>query len=406
MRMRSGTQLRVAMLSLHSCPLGQPGTKDAGGMSVYIQQISRRLGARGIAVDIFTTHHQQESQDVMTPAENVRLIHLPLEWPHEAGKLGLYPYIQDLACAANDFKEKEGLAYHIVHSHYWLSCLAGRHLSGWWNIPHVVMLHTSARGKNRALGSEIEPQLREVGEKEALASASLVIAATDRENRDLADLYDVPSGKIAVIPCGVDLEMFHPVSRNEARSILGMDSATILLYVGRLETEKGIGLFMEAVSLMRNGRNLQVLIVGGGKGEEDKINSLRQKSHELGIDDLTHFQYAVAQSKLPLYYSAADLCVLPSRYETFGLVALEALACGTPVIASKVGVMAEAINTPAGILLDEPSPASLASTITGLLEDNASLKMMASQSRKAVVNLSWDRAAEKIIAEYKKLANF
>ncbi len=401
--MNSVSNFRVAMLSLHSCPMGRPGTKDTGGMSVYVQQISRRLGEMGIAVDIFTTHYHPEGQPVIALGDKVRLIHLPLEWPQETGKLGLFPYIQDLACMVNDFKKKNGLTYNLVHSHYWLSSLAGKYLSEWWNIPHIVMLHTSARAKNRALGAEIEPPLREEGEKDALASADLIIASTEKERRDLIDLYNAPADKIAVISCGVDMEMFHPLSKNKARSILGMDSAKILLYVGRIEAEKGIDLLIEAASLIDSSHNIEVRIVGGGKEEKDKIDSLKQQCRKLGIDRLTHFQEAVAQSELPLYYSAADLCVLPSRYETFGLVALEALACGTPVIASKTGGMAEVIKTQAGILLEEPSPARLASIISEVLNDAALLNGMAAHARESVLNLSWDMTVKNIAAEYERL---
>lgn len=358
----------------------------------------------GIAVDIFTTHYLPEVQPVMDLSDKVRLIHLPLELPQETGKLGLFPYIQDLACAVNDFKNKNSLSYNLVHSHYWLSSLAGKHLSRWWDVPHIVMLHTSARAKNRALGAEIESQLREEGEREALASSSLIIAATEKEKRDLIDLYNAPADKIAVIPCGVDMEMFHPLPKDEARSMLGMDSARILLYVGRIEAEKGIEILIEAASLIKKSLKIEVRIVGGGKEERDKIDSLREQSRQLGIGHLTHFQEAVPQSELPLYYSAADLCVLPSRYETFGLVALEALACGTPVIASKTGVMAELIKTQAGILLEEPSPANLASIISGVLDDGTLLKGMASNARQAVLNLGWDLVVKRIMEEYRGLA--
>ncbi len=357
----------------------------------------------GIAVDIFTTHYHPEGPPVMQLGDKVRLIHLPLEWPQETGKLGLFPHLRDLACSINDFKKKNNLFYNLVHSHYWLSSLSGKHLSQWWHVPHVVMLHTSARAKNMALGTEVEPQLREEGEREALASSSLIVAATEKEKRDLAEFYGAPVDRIAVIPCGVDMEMFHPVPKKVARTILGMDSARILLYVGRIEAEKGIELLIEAASMIKNGRKIEVRIGGGGKEERDKVNSLRQQCGSLGVYHLTYVQEAVPQSDLPLYYSAADLCVLPSRYETFGLVALEALACGTPVIASKVGVMAEVIKTRAGLLLEEHSSARLASILSGVLDDGDLLKEMAARARESVLNLGWDMVVKKIADEYRRL---
>lgn len=397
------SDLRVAMLSLHSCPLGRPGTKDTGGMSVYIQQTSRQLEALGISVDIFTTHYPPEGQLVMSLGEKVRLIHLPLDWQQEAGKLGLFPHIRDLACKVNDFKNKNGLSYDLVHSHYWLSGLAGKYLSRWWKVPLIAMLHTSARAKNRAMGAEIEPHLREEGEREVLASSDLIIASTEKEKQDLVELYSAPGDKIAVIPSGVDMEMFHPLPKDKARSILCMDSAKVLLYVGRIEAEKGIELLIEAASLIKTGHKIEVHIVGGGKEEKEKIDSLKQQCRKLGIGPISHFQEAVDQGRLPLYYSAADLCVLPSRYETFSLVALEALACGIPVIASKVGIMAETIKTHAGILLEEPSAEKLASILCRVLDDSELLKEMAACAREAVQNLSWDMTVKKTVDAYRSL---
>lgn len=390
------------MLSLHSCPLGRPGTKDTGGMSVYLQQISRCLGELGIAVDIFTSNHQPESPSCMLLGDKVRLIHLPIKSHRENGKLGLFPHLKELASGIHDFKRENGLNYNLIHSHYWLSCLAGKLLSEWWNLPHMIMLHTSALAKNKALGDEVEPALRAEGEKEVLDSSSLIVTATERERQDLIELYDAPSDKITVIPCGVDLEMFHPLPKERARSILGLDSSHILLYVGRIEAEKGIEILLEATSLIKRD-DIEVFVIGGGHEDRDKIDSLRRCSHKLGIEKWTHFQDAVNQSRLPLYYSAADLCVLPSRYETFGMVALEALACNTPVIASKAGVLAELIKNDAAIVLDELSPFRLASILDRVLEDKALIKRMVDKARPAVLNLSWEQAARKIAGEYERL---
>lgn len=396
-------ELRVAMLSLHSCPLGKPGTRDTGGMSVYVRQVSRCLGKLGIAVDVFTSHPHPELPPVVELGENTRLIHLPSEQFQESGKMGLFPHLADLACAAHTFGKEQSLEYHLVHSHYWLSGCAGQILADWWKVPHVVMLHTSARAKNRALKAEVEPELRSESEEKLLASASLIIAATAHEKNDLVDLYGAPKEKITVIPCGVDLEMFRPLPREQARSRLGLASKRIVLYVGRIEVEKGIALLLEATAILSEEDRPSVIIVGEEEGDADEVDRLRLLSERLGLARHIEFRKAVEQQELPLYYSAADLCVFPSHYETFGLTAVEALACGTPVITSPVGVMAEA-NRPAGVvLLKERSSAVLGALLYRMLKDSDLLARMAKDARSSVQDLSWPLVAEKVAARYRTL---
>jgi D-inositol-3-phosphate glycosyltransferase len=390
------------VLSLHSCPLGRPGTRDTGGMSIYVKQVSLHLGQKGIAVDVFTSHQEPEGPEPMELGENVRLIHLPSEAPQPGGKLGLYPHLSDLACAAHTFGREAGLQYDLVHSHYWLSGLAGQVLAGWWKVPHITMLHTSARAKNRALGSEVETELRSESEREILSTADLIVAATRKEERDLVELYDATPAKIAVIPCGVDMEMFQPHPKNWARSTLGLNASRIILYVGRLEPEKGLDLLLDAVALMKDRGGLTVLILGGGDQDGEEKERLGKRCHELGISENVRPHDAVEHRQMPIYYSAADICVLPSCYETFGLATLEAMACGIPVIAGRVGVMAELAGDDGTIVLEERSPENLAAILSNALRDTVFLENMAARTRHSVMEMSWKSVSDRLVLEYER----
>jgi D-inositol-3-phosphate glycosyltransferase len=340
----------------------------------------------------------------MELGEKVRLIHLPLESREPGVKLGLFSHLSDLACAIHAFADERGIQYNLIHSHYWLSSMAGKTLAEWWGVQHMTMLHTSAHAKNRALGAEVETELRAESEREVLSSVASIVAATKKEKQDLVELYDAIPDRIVVIPCGVDLEMFQPHPKDRARSILGLNAMRIVLYAGRLEAEKGIELLLEAIALMRVEENVLAMVVGGGTEDKEEKGRLHQRCRELGISEKIRFQDAVDQDELPLYYSAADICVLPSYYETFGLTAIEALACGTPVVACRVGVMADGGNkNKSVIMLDERSPATLATLLDQVLEDSTLLRRMAARARPSVLGMSWASVAERIAAEYERL---
>ncbi|MDP2718355.1 MAG: glycosyltransferase [Dehalococcoidia bacterium] len=424
---------RVAMLCLHSCPLDVPGTRDSGGMNVYVEQLAKNLGKLGIHVDIFTRRHQPAvphfddfmrditSKQRFTPArrpkqngegcngrfnhgiiklgEGVRLIHLPVE--HDGGKLELYNYLPDFYSAICHFAEKEETAYRIVHSHYWLSGAVGQMLAGRWQVPHVVMFHTSARAKNRYLDNSTEPQLRADMEEQILSSADLVVASTGREKADLMELYGTEAEKIRVIPCGVDMKLFRPRDRLQARKVLGLNGIPIILYVGRIENGKGIELLIDSLPLMSSHERSQLLLVGGGASNEKEIESIYMQSKRLGVDGRVSFCGTVNQKQLPLYYAAADVCVLPSQYETFGMVPLEALACGTPVIAPKVGAMEDIIQPDInGLLLGERSPSQLADALSILLGSKTSRQSLSSFCRSTAGEFNWPVIAGKMAGEY------
>ncbi|MBI4288653.1 MAG: glycosyltransferase [Chloroflexi bacterium] len=395
--------LRVAMLSVHSCPLGRPGTRDTGGMSIYVQNVARDLGQLGIAVDVFTRRHQPGSADVVGLGERARLIHLPLGG--NPSKTDMFPYLPEFAEAVDRFRDAEGIGYDIVHSHYWLSGWVGMALAEQWQVPHVTMLHTSARGKERRLGYTAEPGLRAVTEQQVLSLADLVVASTDAEKQDLAELYGVEPSKTAVIPCGVDLETFRPLPKAWARRAVGLNGLPVVLYVGRLGGEKGVHQLLEATAIVSEQRPVHLMIVGGDDSEPEELTELYGLSHSLGIESMVRFHRAIDQDELPLYYSSADVMVLPSRYETFGLVALEAMACGLPVVAAPVGVMPTLVQDGgAGLLTDDLSPRGLADTLGRFLEDEGLQQRLSRSARSRVAGLSWASVAERLAGEYGRLA--
>lgn len=401
--MKQDRQFRVAMLSVHSCPQGRPGTRDTGGMSIYVQNVARELGAREIAVDIFTRSHQQSSPPIMEIGQNVRLIHIPSGYNKE--KLELFSYLPDFTKAIYAFKEQEAIEYNIIHSHYWLSGWVGAELASQWRIPHVIMLHTSARAKNHHLGYSVEPEIRAETEQQVLGAANLVVAATQSEKQDLADFYGVDPLKIAVIPCGVDLDTFRPLLKPFARRALNLDGLPVVLYVGRLGPEKGVEQLLEAVAIVAREWPIQVVIVGGEDVDKGEMEHLQSLSRKLGIADMIRFHSSVEQDELPLYYSSADVLVLPSQYETFGLVAAEALACGLPVIASPVGAIPQLVQEgKTGFILNSSEPADLANILARFINDEDLRQRLAASARTAVTNLSWANVAERLAQEYGRLA--
>lgn len=394
-------KLRVALLCLHSCPLGRLGTRDTGGMNVYVRETARELAALGMVVDIFTRCHSTCAVPDIALINGVRLIHLPV-----AGgeiKIGMYSYVPDLACAIHRFREAEGIDYDLIHSHYWLSGAVGTILSRWWKVPHVVALHTSARAKNDHLGWGAEAELRAQTEAEVLKTADLVIASCQHEREELVKHYEVPQDKIAVAPAGVDLTLFRPLPRMSSRQRLGLDSEAVVLFVGRVEFLKGLDVLLEAVGLMGKRDHIRLVIVGGEPGDDEEMERLYNMAKDYRIQSLVTFSGAVEQKELPIYYSAADVCVLPSRYETFGLVILESLACGTPVITTKVGcaweVIRHGIN---GWLLDPLTPQRLRELLRMALSTPDKEKFRTA-AQSSVSEFTWRATALKLAQQYRAL---
>ena len=394
---------RIAMLSMHGCPVSRLGGKDTGGMNVYVLQVARELGRRGHSVDVYTRTHDPDDPQIVDLGDNARVVHLRAG-PLDKAKESLHDYVPEYLRRLEEFRAAEGLAYDVVHSHYWLSGRAGLSLSESWGAPHVTTFHTLARKKLQARAGELESDLRVRTESRVIESASAVVVSTDQERDDLHRLYGVSPCAARTIPAGVDLDLFRPVPRDEARRALGIRESNVILSVGRIEPLKGLDLLVQATSMLSDQDDTRLVIVGGMPERDDELKRLRSMAADLGVGDRTTFAGAVKQSELPAYYSAADAFVLPSYYESFGLVALEAMACGTPVIAARVGGPKSFITSgETGYLVPWRCAEPYARRLDVLLANPALKAAMGRAARAKALTMGWDRTARRIADLYTTL---
>jgi D-inositol-3-phosphate glycosyltransferase len=395
-------QLKIAMLSVHSCPVGKLGSKDTGGMSVYIRELARELGKRGHLVDIYTRAHDPVEQRIVQLGENARVIHLQAGEVEPIDKLAVYSHLEDFACSLEDFRARHGLQYDLIHNHYWLSGWVGRRIQRWWDVPHIIMFHTLGALKNAIGVGQNEPALRIMAEREMVRDCHRIIAATEKGKEELVSYYSASPEKIGVIPCGVNLELFRHLDKKEARRNLGFNGDSIVLFVGRIDPLKGIDRLLMALPGLDTRRKLKLLVIGGDEDSQPEVERLQRLSQSLHIQDSVAFTGIVDQKELPLYYSAADVCVIPSYYESFGLVALESLACGTPIVATRVGGMESVINQGQnGYMVEDNAPLRLADRIAALLAQKEEAIESADSIQASVNGFSWSRIAEAIIPEYR-----
>jgi D-inositol-3-phosphate glycosyltransferase len=408
---------RIAMLSVHTCPLAMLGGKETGGMNVYVRDLSRELGRRGFQVDVFTRSQNPAVPRVDSLGQNARVIHVPAgpEAPYD--KNLVYGHLPEFVAGVKRFAEEQGIAYDLIHSHYWLSGWVARELRRSWGTPIVHMFHTLGRMKDSVAQrpEERETSRRIEVETQIMAFADRLVAATPLEKAQMVWLYGADPCKIEVIPGGVDLSLFRPLSQEETRRQLGIcDRLHMILFVGRIEPLKGIDTLLRAMAIVakdfpRWKDEICVCIVGGDASEKpDTINAemerLRALREELGISDLVTFLGAQAQDTLPCYYSAADVLVVPSHYESFGMVALEAMACGTPVIASKVGGLSFTVQDGiTGFHVPERDPEALAGKISLLLKDHDLRSRLGAQAVQWVRCYSWSKVADRIMSLYRRL---
>jgi len=397
-------KLKIAMISVHSCPVGKLGGRDTGGMNVYIVELARQLGRRGHLVDIYTRVHQPRHEQIVSLGQNVRLIHLKTGSNEEIPKIDIYSYLQNFTCEVENFRKFENSHYDLIHSHYWLSGLVGKQLQTSWHLPHVVMFHTLGAIKNSIGIGKDEPELRIAGEQEVVDNCQCIIAATETEKRDLIQHYSASPQKIDIVPCGVNLNLFKPINKEIARKELNLDGDKVILFIGRIEPLKGIDQMLRALTYITDKETLRVMIVGGDEHSQDMVHTLQKMARELHIEEHVSFIGAAAQERLPLFYSAADICVIPSYYESFGMVALESLACGTPLVATDVGDMRHIIRSnEAGRIASDNSPRQLASKISELLSQTKNQEQHIKTRRAMTAEFSWVHITDMILREYDRV---
>ena len=354
----------------------------------------------GLAVDLFTRCHQGCDEGVTDLGHGVTLTHLEAG-PLDASPVDLYgylePFLQELYLTVEP-------RYRLVHSHYWLSGWIGTRAARLWGVPHVVSFHTLGDVKMQAKAGELELPARAVVEKELASTASLIVASSPHEREALVRLYEADRESIEVVPCGVDLSLFKPLDAGEARKRLGLNGERIVLYVGRLEAIKGLELLLHSAAIMDGKDSLKVLVVGGDAQREGEVGRLKDLAEELGIEQVMEFVGMVDQTLLPLYYNAADVCVVPSYYESFGLVALESLACGTPVVASRVGGLSTVVqHGRTGYLQSWRCPEPFADSLEVILGSKGLRNSMSREARKWAEGMGWEMVAKETSRLYDSL---
>ena len=401
--------LRVAMLSVHTCPLAALGGKETGGMNVYVREVSRELGRMGVAVDVFTRSQNPSIPRVVQLGERARVIHLPAGAEAPMARERVYDHLDEFVDGVEAWRIAGSIDYDLIHAHYWLSGVAALTLKTRWSAPVLQMFHTLGRLKNRVARSaaELEPAVRLEEEMRIVSGADRIVAANVVERAELLRDYAAPASRIATIPCGVDTDLFVPGDRAEARRRLGLDERPVLLWVGRIAPIKGLDTLLDAVArLSAAGQGLRLLIVGGEADEPSNGHeaSLRQRIERLRLEDTVRFIGPQPQGVLPVYYVASDVTVLPSYYESFGMVALEAMACGSPVIASRVGGLVTTVRDGVtGFLVPDSDVAALADRIGSLIADADLRWRVGREGVRWAAQHRWPCVAEAVCREYASL---
>lgn len=406
--------MRLAVVSAHTCPLASLGGKETGGMNVYVRESCAELGRRGIEVDIFTRSQDPGVARRVELRPGVNVHHVP------AGPVRPYPkyeLVDHLEEFVSGILERASGPYDLIHTHYWISGMAGLRLRDVWKAPVVHMFHTMGWIKNLVARrkEEAEGEIRMRWEYQVAREADGLVAPHPLERAQLVWHYGADPGRIKVIPCGVDTSLFRPMNRALAQRILGLQAGPWIIFVGRLDPIKGLDTLMEAMALLGRKRwrgqaqRPSVLVVGGSKPEQEaqaapEIRGLMAQARALGIEDMVRFVGPKSQDSLALYYGASSLCVLPSRYESFGMAALEAMACGIPVVASRVGGLSYTVlDGQTGLLVPEGNAQQLADTMERLLRDGQLRRQMGTQAVRHARRFSWPRVVDLLLEMFQRL---
>ena len=386
---------------MHTSPTASLGQNGNGGLNVYVREVASSFSERGIATDIFTRRQTPDDPAIEALAPLSRVIYLPAG--KSLDKYSLYNEVPAFAAGIRSFADREQIEYDLLYSHYWLSgevaCLLRPGMAAGW--AHIA--HTLGLVKNRTLasGARPEPALRIRVEGEVAQQADLLIASTTDEAEDLIESYKADPERVYVVAPGIDLGTFQPLDRADARRKVGYGPGRLLLFVGRLERLKGVETAIRALALLRDRAHddLRLIVLGEDvrDGDESEKERLKAVASALGVRDRVDFLGSVAHHELPYFYAAADVCVMPSYSESFGLVALEAQACGRPVVASGVsGLRSVVRDEVSGYLIDGHDPAAYAERIGRLLADPELAQQMGRRGRLLAQRFSWTRTADRL----------
>ena len=395
---------RIAMVSVHACPLAKLGGRDSGGMNVYVRELARELGRRGHEVDVFTRWREKDDPRIQSLGPNARVVHIesgPMGyWP----KMDVYEHLDEFTAKLDAHVASEGTEYDLIHSHYWLSAEVARALAPRWRVPRIQMFHTLGLVKREVMDEDIdgESDVRITIERRAVRESAAVVAASQIEVGELLGLYAADRAKLHIIPCGVDPTVFRPMRQSDAREKLGRDQCEhLVLFVGRIEQIKGIDVLLRALGLLffrhpELRSDVCLLVVGGALDpgddapETEKILELRRLVHQHRMEANVSFVGSLDQPALATYYAAADVCAVPSLTESFGLVALEAMACGTPVVGTRVGGLQTLIDDgESGLLVPAGDYQALADAIARVLTDPRLRMHLAHGARERAEHYTW-----------------
>ena len=407
--------MRIAMLSYHTCPLALLGGKDTGGMNVYVREVTRQLGIMGIHVDVFTRSQDEHVPHILHDlGYGNRIVHVRAGPEVPVPKSELTRYLPEFVQGIQDFANSKNITYDLVHSHYWMSGIAAMELKAAWHVPIVHMFHTLVIMKNRVAQTpdEVEGEYRLEGERKVLQNADRIVVATPAELAQLQWLYQADISKMVIIPPGVDIGRFYPIPPDEAKEFIGVaPCGRMLLFVGRIEPLKGLDILIEAIGIMSHKGLMKdnpfcLAVIGGDpdvcpEDMDKEMARLQALREQYGLEDFVAFLGQRSQDSLPYYYSAAEAVVVPSQYESFGMVALEAMACGTPVVASQIGGLAYLVQDGVtGFTVPVDEPEALANRLTALLLDPNLRQRMGKQAVKVAQDYAWEKIANRLLDLY------
>jgi D-inositol-3-phosphate glycosyltransferase len=401
---------RAAVIAYHSSPLTEPGSGDAGGMTVYVRNLAMALARRSFSTDIFT-RATLEAPRIVQVAPGVRVIQIEAGPIERLDKDEIGMYRPEFVAGVRAFALAQRVSYDLIHSHYWQSGLTALELARAWGVPLVHSHHTLGRVKNRFLapGDVPEAPSRLDGEAEIIERADVLVTSTDEELLQLACLYGAPHDRLKTLHPGVDHNAFHPNGRGEARARLGPGDEAIVLCVGRIQRLKGVDLAIEVVDELRSSldRPVRLVVVGGpsGRGGQQELERLSELTRSRGLEDRVTFVGPQPHDRLPAFYRAADALLVCSFSESFGLAALEAHACGTPVVGTPVGGLAHIVRDgKSGWLIGSRDPAEIATRLGILLSGDDVWRSFSSDAVESAAGFSWDGTAAEFMDLYECLA--
>lgn len=397
--------MNIVIVSMHSCPMGTPGSSDVGGMNTYLNNLATNLAELDNNVWIFTRSHEECTYVTKPIDSRFKLIHFQIG-NSGTDKHDLYDYTEEFAILIREFFNVNALKIDLIYSHYWLSGIVGESLSESLRIPHFVTFHTMAKTKSKFSPRNFEHPKRQQNEKKVMDSARYIIALSSVESVDIQNLYDIPEEKIIVFPPGVDLQNFYPVDKSVAKEALGMKNHKYILFVGRIDPIKGFEILLEMAQILKKKNEFQLIIVGGGSIRSKELIELQSKIDSKDLSDDVVLIGSVPHQQLKTYYSAVDVFVLTSFYESLGFVILESMACATPVVASNVGGIPTLVDDSlTGFLIDENNPESFAEKVEELLIDNNLNYKMGQEGLKKAKLISWTQMTIQMNSFFEKTIN-